>query len=298
MLVVGTFMGQATGQCPNGENYLPCTCTYDAGYVVECYQALIDDVVNIFKRTTAAKLKTFRFTLSELDPSSSKNITIPSDLLNNHTVSYDIVLDCPVNKPYVEIDPDAFRSSKNLTQQFKLEYCEFYQFDFQFVEGFEKLSILSFSSIQNFNLANWMNIPALPSLSQLDIYQSKGLNEWTALPQLHSTGLTLLRIDRCELLDDSMNYILNWTVENSNQTLKTLNLIGNNLTIIPSQIPSFTSLESLDIHYEQSSGIAKIPTGALNFNSPVTNLIMSDDHIEIIEPGAFQGNLNIYLVLI
>ena len=88
-----------------------------------------------------------------------------------------------------------------------------------------------------------------------------------------------------------MDRILNWTVQYSANTLETLILDENDLTIIPLQLrsSSFPKLQYISLN-KQSSGIPLIPSGSFHVISPNYTLSVDSNDIESIEEGAFQGN--------
>ena len=113
MGAAGPSNSESSDDCPKKQNYSPCICEKkDSDYRITCSQVPLEDVVRVFKRTTAVEFKSFELYLSPSDV----NKTIPADFLGNHSAHY-IALECPNNssKP-LSIDPQAFRSSKNYTK--------------------------------------------------------------------------------------------------------------------------------------------------------------------------------------
>ena len=293
---------QVAGQqnCPNGENYFPCSCDYeDGGYVVVCNRTLVEDVAGVFKRNNPATLKTFRFILSSFESTSGAPISLPANLLNEHQVHYDIFLYCSSFSTKILIGPETFGWSKNFTEKFYVGYpyaypsldgigCNFDGLDFHFLSGFNNLTSLSIYNSANLEKANWTTLPPLASLNTLSIYNSDGLNNWAIFPNT-SQGLTNLYLQSSSIQNDPMDRILNWTLEHSTDTLKTLYIDNNHLTNIPRQIPNFKQLEYLNMDNQYPDDIATVPSGAFTFNAPVSNINCRGNGIAKIEPGAFQG---------
>ena len=66
-----------------------------------------------------------------------------------------------------------------------------------------------------------------------------------------------------------------------------LNLWTNKLTRVPSQLPRFTQLVSVDLN---SNTIRSLPTGAFKFTSSLIDLYLESNLLAIVEPDAFQGD--------
>ena len=288
------IVDQAVSQinCPNREDYSPCTCEFtdeSQEYSITCSDVPLVDIVGVFNRTTPADLNSFDLYMSQ---ESSQDI--PANLLNNHRVNSVIDLHCQSKNRnnLLRVDPDAFRSSKNVTKSFALNFCDISQLEFNFLNGFDTLSTLNLFTVANIHLADWaQSFPTLPSLNNLVIYNSTGMNDWTTFPRL-SLGLVNLFLSANQLSDDSMDRILNWTLEySSSNTLMSLFVRKNNLTRIPAQIPNFKSLMYLDMA-DQVSGIPSILSGSLNLASLlVLTLDLDGNNISKVEPDAFNGNL-------
>lgn len=276
------FLGPAAGQleCPNGENYYPCMCSYvDGGFIVECHQVYIQDVAAIFQRTGPSRLKSFIYYPSALDLSF---VTIPENLLNQHYVFGEIQLRCP-HDYYCNyrIHPNAFESSKNFTRQLLFDRSFMYWFDFSFLEGFSALSSLSFASVYELQYANWTTMPSFQRPLTLNITNSYEVNWWTDFP--NNLTLENLYISGNNIMDPTP--ILNWTLTTSSNTLRRLHMSYNRLLSIPWQVSSFTKLDTLKVDSQYSGMISP----AVNFTAPVKLFDASGNRIAYINPGAFNG---------
>jgi len=292
MMTVRTASAQA--DCPNEEDYSPCTCSWSTGtggvqnYQVKCYGIDLAEVESVFGRTTTTDLDQFILYLSPIDPTK----TIPADLINNHRTRIIRIYCRPVGSPFIIVDSQAFRSSQNLMTNMYLSNCDMSQLNFDFLSGFDKVLQIDFRSMLNVDQANWTSFPQLPSLSGLTIVQSTGFNKWSAFPQL-ARGLADLIFSINDIQDDAMNRILNWTSQYSANTLRLFLIEGNELSQIPKQLQaphSFPNLQLLTLN-DQKTGIPLITTGSLSCPSSYSNNLLeaSNNRITTIDAGAFQG---------
>jgi hypothetical protein len=98
---------------------------------------------------------------------------------------------------------------------------------------------------------------------------------------------------RAQSLNDSMmSDILSAILSDNNASpVRVLDISENVLTIIPLEIPLFKRLANVDLSANQ---IDKIPRGAFNFDQAIEriNITLNNNPLNIIQPGAFQGNFN------
>ena len=283
---IESSVAQGNNICPGSENYSPCSCyrsNPNAIPLVSCYGIPLDEVYSVFRRTSTAYLEKF---VLELLPSDSTEI-IPADLLNNHWTGR-IEISCKNGS--LRADPQAFRSSKNTTENISINNCDLTGLDFGFLSGFDQLSLTYFSGLSNIGAANWNSFPSLPNLNELTIYKSAGLNEWTGFPRL-TRGLDRLYIQECDIQDAAMDRVLNWIAQSSADTLHTLEIEVNYLTTVPLvlRVPSFPKLTNLYLG-KQKTAIPVIPIDSLHGFSPYFKLQVADTGINKIDEGAFQGN--------
>ena len=293
-ILVATFafdpaVGSQTA-CPNNEDYFPCTCYRSSSSnslhmpQVVCINVTFAQVSNIFKQKTSTVLESFSL---ELNPADANTI-VPTNLLNNHQAQ-NLHITCSNQNDYLMVDSQAFRSTQNTTKMVYFSVCDMSRLDFRFLTGFAELGSIKFWKMSKVGLANWATIPPLPNLDSFYITSSTGLNEWTTFPSKFIThqGLNTLSLYANEIEDETMDRILNWTLQHSANTLENLDISGNNVKKVPRQIPSFYKLKSIDLN-GQRTGIPTFPRDSfLGIHS--YHLDASSNEIVKIEDGAFQG---------
>ena len=198
--------------CPNEEDYSPCICSEN--FWLHCNKIPLEKIGQIFKgkhvgNRTNVLIHDLKLTMPPT------NTTIPANLLANHYVNFEIELKCLEGRnQQIEIDSDAFATSKNFTQIFKMSLCDVFGFNFLFLRGFNKLQRLALFSIINVHLAHWATLPPLPGLNILEITESKGLSQWTQFPTL-KFGMKYVDLIGNEMGDTAIDRILNWILESS-----------------------------------------------------------------------------------
>ena len=71
--------------------------------------------------------------------------------------------------------------------------------------------------------------------------------------------------------------------------MTTLDVSGNRLTRVPSQLNKFERLSYVDLSY---NNIRNLSSGVFNFSAKSINLFINNNKIRSIEPDAFQGYYN------
>jgi len=73
------YNSQLVNECPNGEDYSPCTCSSSSGdIVITCDSIPLDQIQDVFKRTSPVDVYQLKLTVNSLDTSG-----IPSEFLVN-----------------------------------------------------------------------------------------------------------------------------------------------------------------------------------------------------------------------
>ena len=186
------------------------------------------------------------------------------------------------------IDRDAFLATASETSIVYISNCDLSLLDFAWLDGFNKLTSLSFYESSNLHQASWTSLPILNRLSKLSINFCKGLNERFDPPVI--TSLREIQLEGNGLLDQPMGRLLNWVLISSAESLTKLQMSMNLLTRVPTQIASFKNLNYLDIHGQENGTGMLVTKGSLSFQSPVKYIYAAVNGISTIEPGAFEGN--------
>ncbi len=227
-------------------------------------------------------------------------ITIPMDILTNSITAnlhvqytYGSV---PNGSLKLQVDPNAFQSTKNYTKYFQMDTIECGLLDLKFLSGFDRLTKLTFTNI--YDIQHCLpSLPSLPSLTSLNISFCTGMNEIFGFPPL-TNGLEEILFRGSEkdpdrsFNDETVDRVMDWIVSSSSETLEEMKLVMmKKVTQVPRHLASFKALERFWLH---NNNISKIKSGELSFSSSAVSLInLAGNELEEIEPGAFQGESNV-----
>lgn len=254
-------------------------------------RALIDEILQVFNRTSAQYNYSVTVDLFEDD--------IPVDLFSNKMVS-SLYLKCNSSNILLRADENAFRSSRNYLGSFRLGNCNLLRMSSKFLEGFDQLRNLYFIGISNLQTA-LATLPTLPNLYQLQM--SGCSNDFVADFEYDSSSilsptLTILNAHSNNWNEIAMGWTLGWiSKRNSTDKLLDVNLNGNAMSRIPSELGSISKFRNLWIVDNAVPMI--VVSGSLNFEYPTTsfgnvfryvNIVRSN--VVDIQPGAFQGNFS------
>jgi len=160
------------------------SCNYTNGALI-CNQIPIAEVKTVFHQTTILTLKSFHLILQ---PFIFKDTTIPKDILGS-TKTLELSVKYPCSCSYgnssliLQVDSNAFQSTKNYTKTFEADTIDCGLLDFNFLSGFDQLNELLLLNIWNIEYC----LPSLPSLPSLKFLQAKycaGCNELYSFPPL------------------------------------------------------------------------------------------------------------------
>ena len=213
------------------------------------------------------------------------DLIIPKDIFANHSVTKIALWNC---KPLpLEIHPEAFRYSRNVTDFLTLKSIDMKHFSWLFLAEFNQLRTIYIQDAFNLQL---LNFPPLPSLIKLYVRCSTRLTmNWSRFPRFPN-ALYIFYLENCGLRDQEMEQILNCIESGpSNATLVEINLDGNALTRIPRQLKHFSRLLTIGLARQEKLGFHILDD--LSFFSPGGFLDLSSSHISCILPGAFKGFL-------
>lgn len=221
---------------------------------------------------------------------------IPADLLGGSTVSYHLELNSNsnLNYPLLEVDPNAFRSSKDTLMLFDMWNLDISLLDLSFLADFQKVSSLNFDSIAHLGLS-LPTIPSLPALRGLYIYHSTGLDEISQAGENHlkGNGLEEFFVQSSDLDANVIAQLLDWILLNSAQSLKSAFIDNNRMESIPPQLSSFQKLDA--IYIRNNNEDLTIPNNSFFVIANSTNYVymdLSSSRVVRVESAAFQGNLH------
>lgn len=270
----------ADPNCPNQEDFSNCTCSN--GNEINCDRIPIDKIAQIFMGASTFQEPVF-FSLT-FEPT---DISIPDDLMGAEKFASQLNFKCPSNTYKVQISKNAFRSSQNYTTALRINSCNFEFINFVFLTSFNFLSTIHFKDgvgLQ-FSLQSLPN--PLPNLRELLLDAPTSFNKIINFPVL-SSGLRNFIVEG-GIEDGALSRFLDWVSISSNSTLKILVLRNNNgLTKVPSQIAKFTTLQTIDLLGNQ---ITTIPSNAMSFFVPNSSISLSRNAIHTIEPYTFSEGL-------
>jgi len=247
------------------------------------------EIAKIFQRTVKPSFDLIDLTLSSIDR------FIPRDIFFDKRTTQLIIRS--TQSTSLEIDEEAFRSTKQYTKNLILNRIECSLLNLNFLSGFEKLTKLTFANIDNIH--NCLpTLPSLRNLIKLEIDNCVGMHQLYNFPKL-TNGLESVQLFGREnyfdeLWDDAtISRVTDWLLDSSANTLKELQFEDlKQMTKIPHQISSFKSLNKL---WMFNTNISSIRAGTIVFAVPVSVLGIEASGLKEIEPGAIQG---IFLVLI
>jgi len=251
---------------------------------VECEKVPMKNIKEFFQRTHLVTDNQFRsIKLSLLNGDE----LIPANILGNKKTEKLVIEYNDGSNHVIKVDVNAFQSTKYYTNTLELKNIDSSQLDLGFLFGFNQLTVLRFHNFHHIQ-KSLPNLPLLPKLTSLELYNVVGLNDANIIfPTLSTGGLETFKFIKSGMHSDaSVSRMLDWILLSSAKTLETLIIDSIGITEIPSQIPSFTALEYLDLG---NNSISTIKNGALRFSVPVSRLWLAANKIKSIEPGAFQG---------
>lgn len=247
----------------------------------------------VFHRTTSTKITTVTLNIRYPDDK------IPADILSNkRTENLHLVSNDEEEHIELQVDSNAFRSTKNFTKSFLIYNFDGKNLELDFLSGFNKLRNLTFDTITNIHDC-FPKLPPLPNLKILVMQYVSGLVDIQTFPHLvHGLNSVALAPHKEEEVwdNETVGSILEWLLISSAETLEYLSLEDNDyLTQVPTQISSFKALNYLRL---VKNNIHTIKTGALTFSSPVITLRLFFNSFKVIQPGAFQGKYTAFSIMI
>lgn len=111
-------------ECRMAANFCEC---YEFGLSMTCQRVPMNELQSSFRETD------LEFFMSIAIEPNVNDTSIPADLFGNNRILYQISLRCKGGEnSYVSIDPNAFRSTANITRRFNICACNLHRFEFIF----------------------------------------------------------------------------------------------------------------------------------------------------------------------
>ena len=249
-----------------------------------CANISMAEIQKTFSSTAAAHFDTIFLLPSPKQP----DFFIPKDMFLNRCIKISLSVSgayCFPQKCYLDIHPEAFRSSRNTTRIITIQSLDLGKLDFSFLQHFQALQEINI--FDSFNLSVF-NLPQLPRLSSIIINNCTGLNYWTNFPHLVN-GLVNIFLKDNMLSDERVENILKKIqMGPSMETLVFLDLRGNALTRIPRQLRHFSKILEINLKNQHKPGFRSL-TSPILFDSAILSLDLSSCYITEIQPHTFQG---------
>ena len=281
------------------DDYSPCICSTwtSAGDTVICLELSAQEVLDVINRTTTP---IFSFEWSMLPDENH----VPSELLRGRgNLNSSVQLTCSTPSP-LTADHRAF----GIVKAVKITGCDVSQLNLENLVSFESLESLNFfrssgirnlpdtksierlqiSSSSDFASLAELNAPQLlAGLRYLNIEWSPAFRQWD--PSVQWAALESLSFYGSQLGNELVSGILESILATTADTLTLVDLRGNNLTSIPTQIRSFSRLNR--VHLAENM-IQSVGRGSINFSGPgdyPSFIDLNGNGLETIAPDAFQG---------
>nr|CAG4641628.1 EOG090X04MD [Eurycercus lamellatus] len=270
------------------EDWSPCTCETpfaDARPAnVYCNEpgTTLADIIDVFKRIDAPSIYNFELTLR------SDNV-IPANLLGDKIVLFNINVNCSLpTGVQLEVDPDAFDKTRQ-SLAFALNGCDSSRLNFDFLNGFDSLSRLELDNVLGLD-QSMPTLPVLENMITLFTTGCTGFRDWNQFPQV-TENFSFFQISDSDADDEAISRVLAWLAESTQpKGLRDLFLMDNALlTRVPGEIREF---KGLDVFQLTGANIPNIASGAFDLDD-INGLVLSNNNVESIETGAFQGNYSV-----
>jgi len=188
------MMGVATAAAADCQyDFSPCSCSFDGAantYDIACDKVPMADVAVVFQSKPVILLKSLQLTVR------SEGDTIPADLLgqSRFATAGNLRVEASSGLPILEVDPNAFRSSKNSLGSISLVSFDTGRMDFDFLTDFTSLTSIQLGLLKNLEMS-LPTLPILPALTDFSINSFYAdLNKLFSGSVLKCNGLKKLEI--------------------------------------------------------------------------------------------------------
>ena len=258
-------------ECPF--NYEPCTCNdYGNGYFVTCLDVPVDRVQSVLVKTPIEEH--YRLYLNF----QSHPCHLPAGFSANTKFA---TLSIHCSRPLVQIDYDAFQSSRNYTESVILSGTKLTDMDFNFLSEFLALRSLSLSG----EMTSLESLPWLPNLEEI-VVECAQFSRWylpARTPNVNKISIRSIAASGETVIDNLLNSI---TAHNESLTFLELEDVG--LKRFPEQIKSLTWLKMLNFFADD---LTALRAHSVHVTANLTLLSLRASSLKEVEPQAFHGKI-------
>lgn len=280
------------------DDFSPCSCQYfdPFGLIVRCGNPLTDTSVSVLDVQRALNRSSvyhiFWLDLIALSPAteSSTSVALPPNFLCGKLVDrIGIGSSTSSNQSYqLEVDKDAFQSSVEHLIHFEITGFDLSRLDFRIFHKMSSLIGLSFDHVTR--IRGLPTDTSLLNLKSLRLHDVPDFVEWSEIARTF-IRLESLYLDDDKLEDSSVSKLLQSIINSFNRkTIRQLSLWGSRLTVVPKQLQKLPYLSFLNLF---GNAIQSLPKKSISFHPDVkvSFVILTNNKLDKIEPGAFQGVL-------
>lgn len=272
-------------KCPYQEDYSPCVCkkeeqggnSDDAIYDVSCEGASLEEIIQVFNRTTPTDFNHFTVVTNET--------TIPNHLMQS-SWAIEVALNC-MNGELEQIEPDAFNSSRHSMVKLEMIDCSIGKVDFvfSFVMVFRNCSGL-FSS--------WFSLPRLHYLTSLTLEGITESNETISFPS-NLRKIVSFNVTNSDLNESTINSLMYWLASSFGGILGYVTLSGNQMHALPPLFAnnSFPELIRLTVN---NNPLQILESNTLIVTSYFTEANFENCELEVLRPRFISGTPLFFLL--
>lgn len=280
----------STAEARLSDPFAPCKSSdTSTGLYVFCDRAPVATVKNVLSKVKNPNYIDHLFLIPNGNDSK-----IIAGIIGDHKIGW-LSLYCPIRKTNpLLVDPGAFTGTKLVTDTLSISNCDLNFVDWSFLKGFSNLSYISFDYNSNLH-TTFYTFPA-STLTSLQVFYLLGMigmngfsNASLKFPPPVPNGLSSLWIWFAYDMTTqaAQNLLAKWVTPTSKDTLTSIQLGGNSLTAIPSDISKYSQLT--DVQFWENAQPWNIQSRALNITVPVKTIYLDASRIASVSAGAFLG---------
>ena len=273
------------------------------GKKIQCFDVKPEDIRTRFETRTPAHINMFAIKVTKLNES---DFILPDDILDNHTVTD--TLQFYTYSTHIKYrlitSANTFNDATKLSvKTFEIRGFDVNETDLNFIKGFNNLVTFKATYIINIDLAKWDDLLLVP-ISYTDDEDSQSVEANAIKFSRFGKRLKILDLGSNNMNNSAMSRILQIFLNTSIDTIETITISCNQLTMIPKEITLFKSLVELFIGDQKNIREYKLPSRSLHFShcKAVKKIFIQGIckrrswGIAEIDPEAFGGNIFIICI--